>query len=465
LHAALIEQIRAKSVHWIRLGNQNRQLASDRWEIDMTDRAAFDFCLSRLERADLVYFTGGIGCELAGDEVERVEQAQKYGPIALARFLQALDRQGWMESPPIIRVISAGVYPIRDESGLPYGAGLTGLAGSLAKESPRLNIACLDLDPDEIRNAEKARELALSVACEPSQRSSEKISLRNGKRWRLQLRLTEIPLVETSRFRDGGVYLILGGAGRIGLRLSVYLATKFHAKLVWVGRRPFDSRIEADAEQIRSAGGEVLYLQARGDDLGEMGGVFDAALHRFGRLNGVIHSTLVFQDELLRDLDEDLGREILNSKIKTTAILAELTRALPLDFLLFLGSAQSFFNEARRGAYAAGCCFVDAYARLIQQQAKFPVHVINWGFWGHSSDGEIQRAMKSAGLGVIHPQDGMDAIERTLAAGFLQIGFLKASSEALLRMGIDLSEQLLYLPESEDAWDELETVFAEKFSQ
>ena len=99
---------------------------------------------------------------------------------------------------------------------------------------------------------------------------------------------------------------------------------------------------------------------------------------------------------------------------------------MPLDFLLFLGSAQSFFNEARRSAYAAGCCFVDAYARLIQQRVTFPVHVINWGFWSHSFDLPIQQTMRAAGLGVIQAQDGMPAIERVLAAGPIQAGFLKA---------------------------------------
>ncbi len=111
-----------------------------------------------------------------------------------------------------------------------------------------------------------------------------------------------------------------------------------------------------------------------------MNEAFKTARQQFGALNGVIHSALIFQNELLRKLDESAFQEVLNSKIKTAAVLAELTPELPLDFLLFLGSAQSFFNEARRSAYAAGCCFVDAYARFIRQRVRVPCTRDQLGF-------------------------------------------------------------------------------------
>jgi NAD(P)-dependent dehydrogenase (short-subunit alcohol dehydrogenase family) len=356
--------------------------------------------------------------------------------------------------------MTAGAHAVFDEPVAPYAASLSGLSGSLAKEYPRLDIACLDVNPREFEKVSMVRQFAHFIATEPAQRSSQKIALRNGRRFRLRLRLAEMPPNEKSRFRQGGVYLILGGAGSVGFHLSLYLARKFGAKLLWVGRRPLDSEIEEHTEQIRLAGGEALYFQARGHDLPEMNQAVEMVQQRFGTLNGVIHSALVFQSELLRNLDESVLQEVLNSKIRTAAVLAELTHEMPLDFLLFLGSAQSFFNEARRSAYAAGCCFVDAYARLIQQRVTFPVHVINWGFWSHSFDLPIQQTMRAAGLGVIQAQDGMPAIERVLAAGPIQAGFLKADSEALRRMDINPAEQLVYLPETENG--ELETELAAK---
>jgi polyketide synthase PksN len=361
-----------------------------------------------------------------------------------------------MEPPLAIRIVTAGAQAVFDEEVSSYAASLSGLSGSLAKEYSRLDIACLDVSPGDLEKD----AIAELIAREPAQRSNQKIALRDGRRFRLRLRLAEMPPIANSRFRPGGVYLILGGAGKVGFHLSLYLAKKFRAKLIWVGRRPLEAKIEEQAGRIRQAGGEVLYLKARGDDLPEMKEVFEMVRQRFGTLHGVVHSALVFQNEFLRKSDENVFQQILNSKSRTAAVLVELTRELPLDFLLFLGSAQSFFNEARRSAYAAGCSFVDAYARSIRERVPFPVQVINWGFWSHSFDPEIQRTMRAAGLGVIQPEDGMPAIERVLSAGLIQAGFLKADLEALRRMDMNPSEQLVYLPKTENGDQELETVLA-----
>jgi len=371
-----------------------------------------------------------------------------------------LDRLGWMEPPLAIRIMTAGAQAVFDELVSPYAASLSGLSGSLAKEYPRVDIACLDVNPFELENVAMARQCARFIATEPPQRSNEKVALRNGRRFRLRLRLAEMPQTEKSSFRQGGVYLILGGAGNVGFQLSLHLARNFGAKLLWIGRRPVDAKIAAHLDQIHQSGGEVHYFQGRGHDLREMNEAFAMVQQRFGALHGVIHSALVFQNELLRKLDERVFQEVLNSKVRTAAVLAELTRELPLDFLLFLGSAQSFFNEARRSAYAAGCCFVDAYARFIRRRVPFAVHVINWGFWSHSFDLPVQQTMRAAGLGVIQAQDGMSAIERVLATGPIQAGFLKADLEALRRMNINPSEQLVYLPKTENGDEELETVLA-----
>jgi hypothetical protein len=153
---------------------------------------------------------------------------------------------------------------------------------------------------------------------------------------------------------------------------------------------------------------------------------------------------------------------VLNSKVKTAAVLVQLTRDLPLDFLLFLGSAQSFFNEARRAIYAAGCCFLDAYAQFVQEQVRFPVHLINWGFWSHSIDAALQRTLKAAGLGVIEAPEAMDAIERILAAGTVQVGFVKADPEALHRMGLDRAEEFVCLPKTSQELADLGTLIAAK---
>ncbi|MHB8523232.1 MAG: MupA/Atu3671 family FMN-dependent luciferase-like monooxygenase [Limisphaerales bacterium] len=463
LHQALVDRHHAKSMTRIRLGNQTRSLTPLDWEVDVEDPHAWERCLPQIPRPDLIYFTGAMGLEPSGDETVRVDTTQKHGALAFARLVQAMDRLGWLEAPPAIKAVTAGAFEMTPGDRVsPYGASLSGLIGSLAKEHSRLEIACVDVDPREFADATAVQSLGRAIAAEPAQRAGEKIALRGGRRLRLRLRLTEMPAPTTTRFRAGGVYLILGGAGNVSFHLSEYLARTVGAKLIWVGRRPLDARIEERIGRIETAGGEALYLQAWGENLEEMRRAFETAQARFGPLNGVIHSALVYQGEFLRRLDDDTIQHLLNSKTKASAVLFELTRDLPLDFLLFLGSAQSFFNEARRGLYAAGCCFVDAYARFIRQRVAFPVHVMNWGFWSHSFDAAIQQTMRSAGLGVIQPEDGMRALEQLLEAGVVQAAFLKARADALARMGIDPGRRLVCLPKTEGGLNNIETLIAAK---
>ena len=155
-----------------------------------------------------------------------------------------------------------------------------------------------------------------------------------------------------------------------------------------------------------------------------------------------------------------LAGEILAAKAGSAVALSELTRDLPLDFLLFLNSAQSFFNEGRRAVYAAACCFVDAYAAQIRKQVSFPVQVINWGFWSHSFSPALQATLREAGLGVIRPEDGMQSIETVIGTGIPQVASLHANEQALLRMGIDPDETIAYFDNVQECADEAHAILA-----
>ncbi len=437
----LAEEHQAKHITWICLGTANRELGSQHWEIDAREEKALEGRLKGMKCPNRIYFAGALGGTYSGDELSRLESGQRVGPLAFTALVQAADRLGWMRGGLAIRVLIENAFGIiPGEPIVPHSAALAGLAGSLGKEYPKADIACVDLSALDQENSDALRKVARLVSSEPAQRGTEKVSVRGGIR--RQQRLESVQLPEgASRFRRGGNYVILGGAGNVGFSLSQYLARNYNARLVWIGRRPADDAIADRAEAVRRAGGEVLYLQANGENLHEMQGAIEQASRRFGRLNGVIHSALVYQGEFLRKLEPKECERVLNSKTRTSAVLLELVRTLSLDFLLFFGTGQSFFNEARRAVYAAGCCAVDAYGHYIQQQVSFPVRVVNWGFWCHSFDAAMQETLASVGVGVVQPEEGMAAVEAILSTEFIQVAYLKANPEAFARMGVQLSSE------------------------
>ncbi|HEY0789747.1 MAG TPA: SDR family NAD(P)-dependent oxidoreductase, partial [Chthoniobacterales bacterium] len=446
----------------VKLGGRERPLGPNAWEVNVAGSDDLKPFLLKLPRPDYLIFAGPDA--LGGTEVDRVEDGQRRGVGALLQVIQALDQRGWLESLRSMRVITAGAQDVFDDVTAPYAAGLAGFAGSLAKEYPRLDIACLDVEPLPVRDPVLARRTAQMVLAEPAQRAGEKVAFRQGQRLRLHLQPIGLPPAGQTSFRKKGVYLILGGAGEVGFQLSVYLAETCQANLIWVGRRPLDGIIEAKASRVQLAGGAVVYLQAQGGDASQMEKAVFTAQERFGALNGIIHSALVFQDEPVRNLSPEVCREILNAKTRSAAVLGELARHLALDFLLFFGSAQSFFNEARRAAYAGACCFMDSYARYLRRSLKQPVQVIDWGFWSHSFDEELRLTMREAGLGAITPADGFRAMEGVLTAGTAQTAFLKASLDALRRMGIDPQQKLTCLSAGGEDLEELGSALCQTLS-
>ncbi|MFZ9748132.1 MAG: MupA/Atu3671 family FMN-dependent luciferase-like monooxygenase, partial [Opitutaceae bacterium] len=375
--------------------------------------------------------------EPGADEVARGAAGQERGPLALLRLAQALARADAWRPGLQLRVVTVGCWAAADADEVtPYAAGVAGLLSALGKETPGLDLAHVDLPPGLAGAPGGLAAAAAAVATEPAQRPGERVAWRAGRRLRQELRLAMEPAPERVPYRPGGVYLIVGGAGQVGRALSRHLAATCGARLVWVGRRPEDAAIAAARAEIQSLGGELTYHAAASEDAAALRAIVAETVARHGALHGAFHAALVFQDERTLTLAEARAREILDAKTAGTAALFEAIRPHAPDFLLLLGSAQSFFNEARRGAYAAACCLQDALAARLRAVAAFPVHLINWGFWAHGLDPAHLPALRAAGLGAITPADGLPAITACLAAEAGQRVYLRASPAALTRMGV-----------------------------
>src|SRR5438876_12371496 len=74
------------------------------------------------------------------------------------------------------------------------------------------------------------------------------VAYRNGQRW-VQTYERVVPgnTAHRSPFRQGGVYLITGGLGKIGVAISADLAERYRARLVLVGRSRLPGRESWDA--------------------------------------------------------------------------------------------------------------------------------------------------------------------------------------------------------------------------
>jgi acyl transferase domain-containing protein/acyl carrier protein/SAM-dependent methyltransferase len=440
----------------IRLGVKNRQWAARHWEINTNDFHALGQCMEQLSQPQILYYLGGLQQgEVDTVDMDALMKSQEDGVFSMFRLLKVLDSRGFLQTPLRLEVITNDVNQVRPSDIIrPFSASLIGFCRAAAKEYPQVKIQCIDISlaeegPTPDSSPETLGTLIKSMIHVCSSNEKEEIVIREGKCYTRAVEPIEIPMTHQIPFKAHGTYLILGGAGGIGLELSLFLARTVKANLVLVGVDQLTPAQEEKIARIESCGSRVLYIQADATHLESMKAAVEKAKSHFGRIAGVIHSALVLKDSLLTNMEEEDLRVVLAPKVTGSVVLAKALADEPLDFMLFFSSAQSFTCSAGQGNYAAACTFKDAFAHYLDQCKPYPVKIINWGYWGSVgvvATPRYQQQIAAQGAGSIEPGEGMDAVQRILNYPLHQLVCLKAQDHFLEKLGIDLHHYQTLFP-------------------
>ena len=371
--------------------------------------------------------------ESSGAAGEAILAAQEQGVLQLFRAIKALLAAGHGAKALSWTVVTCQTHATSaiDEV-LPAHAGIHGLVGSMAKEYRQWRVRLLDMP------AREDWPFAAMFAT-PFDPDGNALAWRRG-RW-LARELVAVDRMPEGQgmFKTGGVYVVIGGAGGIGMAWSRWMIEHFQARIVWIGRRPADAAIRARCEALARHGSAPVYLSADACDRASLAEAREriAQLRWDGRAiatSGVVHSAIVLADASLATMDEERFLASWRSKADVSVRIAEVFGADPLDFMLFFSSITSFGKTAGQSNYAAGCAFKDAFATRLGRDLPYPVKVMNWGYWGSVgvvSDAASRERMAQAGFGSIEPEEGMQALDRLLASRFHQVALLRT-----LRPGI-----------------------------
>ncbi|MFC9290378.1 SDR family NAD(P)-dependent oxidoreductase, partial [Streptomyces sp. NPDC057052] len=352
---------------------------------------------------------------------------------AMLRLVQRLLALGAAHTGLAVRAVLFGAVAVTGGEPLrPHAAGLLGLCATTAAEYPRWTVGCVDAGTAPAAPG----QLAALLVREPA--ADRLIALRDGQRLRRTL-LAASPAGGEPPWREGGAYVILGGAGGLGRALGRHLARTHRARLALIGRRAQDPAIDAALAEITELGGEAVYLRADAADPAQLDRAVAAARDRFGTLNGAVHAALDLRDRTLLHADPQTFGEVLAPKVAGTAAFADALRGDPLDLLAVFSSAVSFTDSPGQAAYAAASTFQDAYAQWLDSRLPYPVQVLNWGFWGSVgvvADERYGERLAAFGVGSIEPAEGLAALDRVLAAGLPQTVVVKADARGLARLGV-----------------------------
>ncbi|MEX3611468.1 MAG: amino acid adenylation domain-containing protein [Burkholderia sp.] len=379
-----------------------------------------------------VLFVAPDMADLGIGDAQLMIEAQQQGVLGLFRLIKALLATGHGLRDLAWTVVTTQAVDLGD--GLPprpAHAGIHGLASAMAREYPHWCLRLVDVSAGE------AGDWPICWRRLPHTEGGAAWCRRGGEWFRQHLLPYQPDTTGTTDtslpYRQGGVYLVIGGAGGLGEAWSRHMIERYQARLIWLGRSAFDARIRERIDALAALGPAPRYVQADAGD--------EAALRRaaaeigreFPRLHGIVHSALVLADQGLASMPEVEFAGALAAKVDTAVLTTHVFANQPLDFVLFFSSMMSFGRAAGQSNYAAGCVFADVYARRLAQLVSYPVKIVNWGYWGSVgivSRADYQARMRRAGIGSIEPAEGMRALEVLLRAPVPQLGFVKARAGA-----------------------------------
>ncbi|WP_413206153.1 amino acid adenylation domain-containing protein [Rhodospirillum sp. A1_3_36] len=328
------------------------------------------------------------------------DAAQEAGYVSLlhiGRALAALPSQ----QATTVAVITSQLHEVGGGDSIrPEKATMLGPLLVLPQEVPALSVRCLDIPTDcAERYADRLLAELLTITHDPM------VAYRGARRYLPDFEpVTLVPSTQTVRaWREGGVYVILGGLGKVGLLLARFLAETIRARLVLVGSSPFPARERWEdwlrdhprdddtAERIRklteieALGAEVLTLSANVADEAALRAAFERAEERFGAAHGVIHAAGRLNDAsylaTIAEVGEAETRAQFAPKVHGLIALERVLADRSADFCLVISSTSAVLGGFGFAAYGAANAFIDAFVTRQSQRGGIPWLCVNCDGW------------------------------------------------------------------------------------
>jgi len=393
----------ACTVITVRAGDRFEQQDTRRFTIDPENPQHYRQLLQALQAAHFVPTTivHGWGLERAIG-LDQGLSVGFYSLVFLARAIGAAKLRHEIG----LSVLSEGVQDVLGTETLsPEKAALLGPCLVIRQEYPNIHVRSIDLD------SSARADLVLGELHAPEDHVF--VAHRNGQRWVQTYERIVTDGVRSPVFRQGGVYLITGGLGRVATAIARHLGEKYQARLALVGRR--GSAPQTLLDDLRKRGAEVLYACADAADEAAMQQAVAETCERFGTLHGVIHGAgVVGRDgyQELKHADRDGSEPHFRAKARGLLALQRALEGRPLDFCLLMSSLTSVLGGIGQAAYAASNLYLDAFARRHRRDSAQHWLSVNWDVWrlGGEGDAESGATLKAFGMSAI------DAVERLEAA-------------------------------------------------
>ncbi|MEK3951688.1 SDR family NAD(P)-dependent oxidoreductase [Paenibacillus sp. FSL H7-0703] len=390
-------------------------------EMPAYDRHVVLLCQpSGISREQVEARMDGVQCiVLQPDRNGIAEQFQRYA-VQVVEEIQSIFREK-PNGKVLIQIAISG----QEEQQL--FSGLSGLLKTARLEHSKLVGQLIELGQDEDWGA------IIDILKENS-RSLEDIQIRyeKGTRWVSCWNEVHISQEATGNpWKDGGVYLITGGAGGLGLIFAREITDKVHkAVLILTGRSTLDEGKRAEIKKMEALGARIIYRQVDVTQEQAVTDLIQEIQEEFGNINGIIHSAGVIRDNRILQKNSEEILRVLAPKVLGTVNLDQASKNLPLDFFILFSSVAGGLGNQGQADYSAANAFMDAYAGyrntlIASKQRQGQTLSINWPLWkegGMRIDEETEKLVRQrTGMSGMSTSSGIQALYRGMTAGVDQV--------------------------------------------
>jgi NAD(P)-dependent dehydrogenase (short-subunit alcohol dehydrogenase family) len=294
------------------------------------------------------------------------------------------------------------------------GAGLRGLARTLAREYPEALVRALDVDTKD-----SPRAIALRILAEMADPDAPVEVGRDGDS-RCTLSVVPAQTSPAARHAQGrsalgldasSVILLTGGARGITARVALELARTTGCHIELAGRtrgpwaepeHPAEREVRATLEALDGHAASVRYHSLDVGDARAVKALVGDIYHRHGRLEGVVHGAASAENHLVRDKDPASFGRVFRTKAGGARALAASLRP-DIGFFVVFGSAAGLHGSPYQAGNAAAGDACATLARVWRTTMRGRVLVADWGPWGDNG-------LPAPGTGLLDPDAAVRAL-------------------------------------------------------
>jgi len=214
-------------------------------------------------------------------------------------------------------------------------------------------------------------------------------------------------------------YLITGGLGGLGLRLSQWLVDQGASHLVLTARSQPKEEAQRVLHVLEEKGVKVKVVSSDISNADAVHALIETT-EAFAPLKGIVHLAGVLDDGIVNQQTPERFAKVFAPKVQGSWNLHQSTQHLNLDFFVCFSSQTSMLGNAGQTNYAAANAFMDSLMAQRNRQGLAGL-CINWGTW---SEVGMAKALVANEKDVITPDMGMALFGELLQQAKPQVGVL-----------------------------------------